>query len=279
MMESLRSFVKGFFLPLKGARLLLSTRRTKRWAAMPLVVNFIIYILLLSTFFWLISLLKIPELSWDFWGAFGSWLSTVINDMAGILKWTISIPLAFALCYFTFTVVGMVVAAPFNDILSEKLENYLCLDSHGDGDAQERPLRLDMKAAVISIISSLKFAFRQIFYSIIVLPLLLIPFVGATVLFLVTAYYSGIGFLDVGMARNYLPHQCKLPAIYQNRWQIIGFGAGMDLLFMIPFAGLLMLPLGVAGGTILYCDIDWEKLLINDNFELPEGFVPPRKRA
>ncbi len=278
-MENLRSFVKGFLLPVKGAKLLLSTRRTKRWAAMPLIVNFIIYIMLLSTFFWLVSLLKIPQLSWEFWGSFGSWLSTIINDMAGILKWTICIPLAFALCYFTFTVVGMVVAAPFNDILSEKLENYICLDRSISDVAQERPLRLDMKAAVISIISSLKFAFRQILYSILVLPLLLIPFVGATVLFLVTAYYSGIGFLDVGMARNYLPHQCKLPAIYQNRWQVIGFGAGMDLLFMIPFAGLLMLPLGVSGGTILYCDIEWEKLLKNDNFDLPEGFVPPRKRT
>ena len=278
MLQNIRDFIEGFLLPLKGAQLLLSSSRIKRWAVMPLVVNFIIYILLIATFFWLIARIHIPGVSWDFWGATGIWLSELINGMAGVLKWTLAIPLVLAICYFTFTLVGMVVAAPFNDILSEKLENHICFGSSKKDNEPEIPLRLDMKAALISISSSFKFALRQVFYSVIALPFLLIPFVGATMLFLVTAYFTGIGFLDVGMARNYLPHECKLPAITQNRWQIIGFGAGMDVLFMIPFAGLLLLPLGVAGGTSLYCSIDWERLLCNANYDLPEGFVPPSKR-
>ncbi len=279
MMHNVKSFITGFMLPIKGAQILLSTKRSKRWAVMPLIVNIIIYIMLISIFVWLISLIKIPELSWEFWGSFGTWLSDIINAMAGILKWTLTMPLVFVLCYFTFTIVGMVVAAPFNDILSEKLEDQICIEVEQGDEEPDRPLRLDMKAAVISIISSFKFVVRQIFYSVLTLPFLLIPFVGATMLFLVTAYFTGIGFLDVGMARNYLPYECKLPAISQNKWTIIGFGAGMEILFMIPLAGLLMLPLGVAGGTSLYCDIDWERLLSNDNFELPQGFIPPRKRA
>ena len=279
MLNNVQNFLSGFMLPLKGAKLLLSTKRTKRWAVMPLIVNFIIYILIISTFVWLISLIKIPDISWDFWGSTGLWLSELINGMAGILKWTLTIPLVLALCYFTFTLVGMVIAAPFNDILSEKLEDHLCIGFQAGDEEPDRPLRLDMKAAVISIVSSLKFAMKQVFYSLMALPFLLIPFVGATLLFLVTAYFTGIGFLDVGMARNYLPHECKLPAINQNRWKIIGFGAGMDVLFMIPFAGLMMLPLGVAGGTSLYCDIDWEKLLSNVHYDLPQGFVPPKKRV
>ena len=278
MLQNIKDFVAGFLLPLAGAKLLLSTRRTKRWAVMPLIVNFVIYILLLSVFFWLLTRIQIPEVTWDFWGSTGSWLSEVINDMAGVLKWTLAIPLVLVLCYFTFTLVGMVVAAPFNDILSEKLENQLCRGGSDRENEPEIPLRLNMKAALISISSSFKFAMCQVFYSIIALPFLLIPFVGATLLFLVTAYFTGIGFLDVGMARNYLPHECKLPAIHQNRWRIIGFGAGMDVLFMIPFAGLLLLPLGVAGGTSMYCDIDWERLLRNDNYDMPEGFVPPHRQ-
>ena len=205
-------------------------------------------------------------------------MSSLVNSLSGVLKWTLALPLIFILCYFTFSIVGMVIAAPFNDILSEKLEDFICAEKKEHNQDVERPLRLDIKAMVISIVSSLKFAAKQIFYSTLVLPLLLIPFVGATALFLVSSYYAGIGFLDVGMARNYLPHNCKLPAINQQRWKIIGLGAGMEVLFMIPLAGLLMLPLGVAGGTELYCSIDWEKLLKNDNYDMPEGFVPPKKK-
>ncbi len=275
MLHIFKEFVVGFMLPLRGAKLLLSSQRTKRWAALPLVVNCIIYILLVSTYFWLISLLKIPQLSWEFWGSTGAWLSSAINDLAWILKWTLSIPLVLVLCYFTFTLVGMVVAAPFNDVLSEKLEARICRE--GAEAEPELPLRLNMHAVMLSMVSLCKFLGAQLLYTLLTLPLLLIPFVGAGVLFLVTAYYTGVGFLDVSMARNYLPHECKLPALRQNRWRVIGFGAGMDILFMLPFAGLLMLPLGVAGGTILYCEIDWRRLLCNRNYDLPEGFVPPQK--
>ena len=67
MWYNIESFISGFLLPLKGAKLLLASKKTKRWAILPLIVNFIIYLLIISLFIWLIKRIHIPELSWDFW--------------------------------------------------------------------------------------------------------------------------------------------------------------------------------------------------------------------
>jgi uncharacterized protein involved in cysteine biosynthesis len=53
-------------------------------------------------------------------------------------------------------------------------------------------------------------------------------------------------------------------------------GIALQLLFLIPFAGLLILPVGVASGTIGYCERDWERILAEAGVEPPRGFAAPR---
>ena len=61
-----------------------------------------------------------------------------------------------------------------------------------------------------------------------------------------------------------------------HRFQMLGLGMAMEILFLIPFAGLLMLPVGVTAGTLLYCRIDWTQWLAANKLDRPPGFCPPR---
>lgn len=247
-------FTRGFVLPLKGASLLWHSTGTKRWALLPLIVNTILYILILLLFFYLIGRLQIPQVEWDFLWSLGKWLSDAINWLAPVLKWIVLLPVAFLFCYFTFTLTGMVIASPFNDMLSEKVEGKLT----GRDPEGSLPLRLTVKEGITSLFSSLRFALWQGFWTALCLPLLLLPGVGALLLYCVSAYYSGIGFMDTALARNHFEHKRKMLFIREKRWEVLGLGAAMELLVLIPAAGLLMLPLGVTAGTMLYCDQDWE---------------------
>lgn len=272
MLSKISQFKNGFFLPLQAALMILKSRGLKCWALIPLVINILLYILIISLGLWLLDSISIPEVEWDFVGKLGVYLSDIVNYLGSFSKWAVGIPVIILICYFSFTIVGMIIAAPFNDILSEKFENYIGTEQE---DAPDIPLRLNFTAALISIYSTLGFVSKQVFWSILALPLLFIPVVGMLPLFLVTSYFSGVGFLDVGMARNYLRYPHKKAAIKQNFWVVLGFGVAMELLFLVPLLGLLMLPLGVGGGTVLYCKVDWAGLLKKRGLASPVGFRAP----
>ncbi len=266
-----QAFWRGFALPLQAARFLAQTRGVKRYAVLPLIFNAFLYACVMVLAVYLIYEWEWGGYQWDFWGGFGAWLSEASNWLLAALKWILLLPLVFLFSYFTFTVVGMVIASPLNDILSERVERALCQPRAAPG----LPLRLTLTATLLSVMDSLLIVLKQAFFSVLVLPLLLIPVVGVLPLFLVTAYFAGLGFLDVGMARNFLRHRHKRPVIQERRWEILGLGAAMELLFMIPLAGLLLLPVGVSAGTLLYCGVDWEKVFRDNALPEPLGFVAP----
>ncbi len=165
----------------------------------------------------------------------------------------------------------MALASPLNDILSEKVEMvYL-----GGAEKLALPFRFTTGAALLSFGDSLWNVCKQLFFTVLVLPFLLVPAVGFVPLFLVGGYFAGFGFLDSAMARNFLRPKHKKLLANSCFWQIVGFGAAMQALFAIPFLGLLLMPVGVAAGTLLYCDGDWEELLREAGMAKPAGFVPP----
>jgi len=271
-MSPLTAFINGFCKPILAIGFLLSTRGVKRFAVLPLIVNFLVYILVFSLLIWLISGINFAVGDWSFWGPVGGWLSSAINFTLGPLKWIVAIPVMLIMAYFSFTIVGMIIASPFNDMLSARVERALT-DSRDD---VKLPLMTTGKLMVMGILDGLAILGRELVVIVLVLPFLLVPVVGFLPLFFVAAYFSGLGYFDYSMARNNLRNRHKWPVTRNHRWEMLGMGVMMELLFLIPFVNLLIMPLGVVGGTMLYCDIDWEKELAAAGLEEPAGFSPPR---
>jgi uncharacterized protein involved in cysteine biosynthesis len=144
----------------------------------------------------------------------------------------------------------MVLASPFNDLLSEKVEHVVFEGDH----KLQMTTQVWAKATLFSLIASIKIAAKQAVMMIITIPFILIPFVGFLPFFLVTAYFTGLGFYDICLARNLLNANERKLQLNNMGWQLFGLGVFIELLFMIPFVGMIVLPLGVVASTLLYCN-------------------------
>lgn len=269
-----KDFLAGLTQPFQGLAFLFANRGLKRYAVLPLVMNILLYALALAVLLWLLGRWQIQAVEWDFWGPVGGWLAWVANWLRGAVKLAAGLA-ALMFAFFTFTAVGMVIASPLNDLLSEKVEAVYC----GSAKKLDLPFRFTLKAALLSLWDSLKNLGKQLFWTVVCLPFLLIPIVGFVPLFLVGSYFAGFGFLDSAMARNYLRARHKRLLTDRRFWRIVGFGAAMQILFFIPLVGLLLLPVGVSSGTLIYCDNDWEKLFAEAGVPPPAGFEPPKREG
>jgi CysZ protein len=236
-------------------------------------VNVLLYLVVVSALVLLLAQLDV-QLAWDFWGSFGARLSDVLSFLLGTLRWLVGIPLILIGAYLTFTSVGMVVASPFNDVYSEKIERAICEPDAGPPVSTWTSLH----TTAISLWDSARIAGWQLLASAAALLLVWVPVAGPLVWFTIGAWFSGRAFVDVAMARNHLRPVHKRPLLLDRRWQIFGLGVTMQLLFMIPFAGLLVLPLGVGAGTLLYCDYDWPQGLARRGVAPPKAFRVPQLR-
>ncbi|MDR1611812.1 MAG: EI24 domain-containing protein [Planctomycetota bacterium] len=261
-------------LPLTGLKFLYKNRGLKRYAVLPLLFNILLYVLVLALLFWLLARWQIGAVAWDFWGPVGGWLAAAVNWTSWILKAAVGLA-ALAVTFFSFTAVGMVLASPLNDLLSEKVEAAYA----GTEKKLSLPLRLTLRATLNSMLGSLLTALRQLVCSLAALPFLLIPVIGFLPIFMVGAYFSGFGYIDSAMARNFLRPRHKKLLTDGNFWKIAGFGTGMQFLFFIPFTGLLLMPVGVTAGTIFYCDGNWTSLFQRSGVAPPIGFQVPTRRG
>lgn len=266
-----QSLWRGFGHPFRAGIWLLRTSGVKRFAVLPFIANLFLYVGVVIFAIYLVANWNPQVDAWEFWGPVGGWLSSAINAVSGWAKWLLSIPLLFFTCYFTFTAVGMVIASPLNDLLSDRVERKLCEPP----EDQSLSYRLTAKILVRSVFDSLIIVMKQGAAIVLVLPFLLLPFVGFIPLLLVTAYFSGLGFFDIPLVRHNLTGRHKQAVLTGRRWEALGMGLAMEFLFYVPFVGLLMLPIGVTAGTLLYCRMDWSTLFEGDELAAPDGFAPP----
>lgn len=264
----LKGFVGGFRMPLEAIALLCRRWRLMKYAAIPMFLNLFLYGCVISCLLYLLSRVDVDVVEWEFWGGFGAWLSGVLNGFAGVLKWVMALPVIAVVCYFSFVTVGMIIASPVNDLLAERVEQALC----GSSVLPKWSLRL----MLISLLDSVWIAGKQFFLTVLTLPFLLIPFVGAVPFFLVSSYFGGMGFLSVSSDIHGFRRSRKRVLYASLRWEIFGLGVAMQLLFLIPFMGLLLLPIGVTAGSVLFCGADWDSLSQKMGGLLPPGFVPPK---
>lgn len=143
-------------------------------------------------------------------------------------------------------------AAPFNDLLSEEVER-LVTGRQGP-PFSVRILLLDLVRTV---------AFELIYVALVVglwLASLLLPVVGqigASLLgFFITALYWAVSYIDWPASRRRQGLGFRFQLAARHFWAMSGFGTGVWIILFIPLLNLFFMPLAVAGGTLLYVDLE-----------------------
>jgi len=160
---------------------------------------------------------------------------------------------------FAFVVVAAsstVIAAPFNDALSEEVERLV---------AGREAAPFNLAAVLRDIGRTLRLELLKLsIYLLVMVPALLlswiVPVVGNILYtvfgFFFTTFYFAVDYVDWPASRRNLGVRQRLRWMRARWFTLLGFGSGVWLLLFLPLINLLFMPAAVAGGTLFFLDCE-----------------------
>ena len=147
------------------------------------------------------------------------------------------------------------LAAPFLERLSQEVEVVATGRPIEDGS-----WRLVIGELLVSISHSLISFASWLVVLAFCAALNFVPLVGALVAAPVaafaTAFWLAREAMDGPMSRRRFRYRDKLRVVLDNLPSALGFGLVQSVALWIPFVNLVVLPIAVAGGTLLYCRLE-----------------------
>ncbi len=187
------------------------------------------------------------------WNEVSGWVGGLLNA----LRWVVELIAAILIVLLGLVLVFLlssVVAAPFNDALSEAVEQILT-------GKPAPPFSLGRMLADIVRTVRLELG-KALLYVAVVGPMFLasffIPGLGQVISlvgFALTAVYLGIDYVDWPAARRDWSVGDRVAFTRRQLPAVAGFGTGVWVLLFIPLVNLLFMPAAVAGGTILFVEL------------------------
>ena len=236
------SFLQGFRAPFEGVSFLWGNRGLWRYVWIPFLVNVLLFLGL-----GVIFVALYPGLIQHLLPSGDAWYLSLLRA----LLWAVGSAILAIGFLLVFTVVGNLIAGPFNDALSERVEG-----SMGGHVRPARGLGSQLGELGRTALEEVK---RVLFFmagSLVLLLWNLIPGVGQAI-YTVTAgiwtlLFLALEFGDYYLVRHWVRFRTRWALIWSHRWSSLGFGLGASLLLMIPIVNLLLIPCAVTGGTLLW---------------------------
>jgi CysZ protein len=205
---------------------------------------------------WLVVVWTAPIVDW----AVGFLPDIMSGIVGGLLELVLIAVLAFA-GYVAFITAATLMAAPFNEMLSEAIECQLA-------GAPASPFSLPRFVKDIGM--GIAHALRRVVSYAITMGLLFVVGVAVPVLgpvayaaggAVVTARFTAYDAMDAVWARKSLPYAAKLAYLTRHRARTYGLGAAIAVMLAVPVLNFFAPSIGAAGATLLYLDADGDGTL------------------
>jgi CysZ protein len=223
---------KGFeLIRLKGIR---------RFVFIPLFINLVFFSV--AFYFMFIELEHYMTLLMDWLPSWLDWLSTVLWPLA-----VITILVVFS---FLFSTAANWLAAPFNGLLSEKIESLLLGKSTPSGS---------MLDVIKDIPRTLAREWKKLGYYIpraigFFILMWILPVVGQIIWFMFVAWMMAIQYKDYPFDNHKIPFQVMKQSLKRQQGLSYSFGISVAILSMIPIVNLVIMPVAICGATALWVD-------------------------
>lgn len=254
--SALSRFSTGFGYPIAGLKHLAANPRLWRYVVVPVFLT----VLMIGCAAWL-SWTQGPEvlaMAWE--RPMGEGVVVVALGYAWLAALVVVRLLLLVVGAVAFYAVGGLVAVPFNDFLSQAVEESI-LGSRNEPFTMVlfvHDLRMSLGHSLLAV-------FAWVSMMIPVLALNLVPVIGsiaATVIGgLLTTFFLTREMLDGPLSRDRLPFGAKLELLKGHRALTVGFGAATAGLLWVPGLNLVSIPCAVIGGTLMYCQLKRDGLL------------------
>ena len=230
--------VSGAIYFLRGVRLVFAPG-IRAYVAVPLAVNVIVF----STLIYFGT------------GQFQALLDWLLPGWLEWLQW-ILLPLfvvvALFIVFFTFSLVGNLIAAPFNGLLAEAVECRVSGEPVPAGSWKKMVAELGR-----TIASELRKLAYVVMWGVPALLLFVIPGVNVAAPFiwiLFGAWMMAISFIDYPMGNHGLSFPAQRRILGERRYLALGFGGAVMCALAIPVVNFVVIPAAVAGATILWVE-------------------------
>lgn len=232
-------FFKGFSLiQLKGIR---------RFVFIPLVINLVLF----SIAFYYIFI----ELD-HYMTMLMAWLPDMLSWLSAFL-WPLAVITVLIIFSFLFSTAANWLAAPFNGLLSEKVENILIGQTAVNGNMFDvikdtpRTLAREWKKLTYYIPRAIGFF----------ILLWVLPVAGQIIWFLFVAWMMAIQYKDYPFDNHKISFPEMRQAIKQHQGLSYSFGISVSIFAMIPIVNLVIMPVAICGATAMWIDHYRDELL------------------
>jgi len=239
------SFSRGFAYVFRAPGFLLKHPGLLRFVAIPFAINLVVFSL--AVYFGLDLFTHLLE---QYLPQGNAWYLMALYYLA----WVVAGLLTTVVVFFGFTVVGNLLASPFNELLSERIERLV----RGGGEAG--PFRLGGFVAETGRVMLIELK-KQLFFIVGMLLLLLInlfpgfgPLAYAVLAPLFTLFFLVIEYLGFVLMRKQVGFGEQRRYIFGRPLLMAGFGCAVFCLLAIPLLQFFCIPLAVSGATLLWCD-------------------------
>jgi CysZ protein len=237
------AFLKGMSLPFEAVDFLSRRPLLLLLMLIPIAINLVLFFAVLG---------------WGF-HEFSDFLGSLLDEKTAwywtTLKWVIQILfylIVLAIVFFIFTPIALIIAAPFNDQLAEKVEH-----AAGFQIEDKRSFLVMVREEIIyAVFSEAKRMSVVLGVFILLLPVNFIPVIGPLLFgilsFLWGAWSAAIEFTSFAADRRHLGTREKWRQLRSNLPLTMGFGTATILLLGIPLINVFAVALSAVGGTVLF---------------------------
>jgi len=189
-----------------------------------------------------------------------SWISgymtgdSFLYRILGFMIRLVLVVLLVTISTLIYSFLGSVVIAPFNDLISLKVEEKLT-----GADFNEKFTLSGFISDMVRILKNIiKLLLLMIVLNIPLFFINLVPVMGSLIFsamsFLITAFFIGFNFFDFPLERRRLRFREKLRVLWRFKFSVMGLGTGFFLFSFIPVINYLGLNLGAMGATLIFID-------------------------
>jgi CysZ protein len=219
---------------------LITTKGLRRYVLIPLSINLVLF---LTALVYLTSQV-------------GAWVDSIMGlipqwlDFLEYLLWPLLVMTVVLSMAFTFTMVANFIAAPFNALLSEKVELHLT--------GQALPEQ-GFTAFLADVPRMLKREWTKFIYCVpralvFLIAFFLLPVIGQVVWFLFTSWMMAIQYCDYPYDNHKITFEKMRGQLRSDLTGSYSFGITVSIASMVPFLNLLVMPVAVCGATAMWVD-------------------------
>lgn len=167
------------------------------------------------------------------------------------LLWPVLALTVLLVAFYAFTLVANLLAAPFNGLLAERVEQHLTGRTPPEGQGGLAGALAELPVTIIDELRKLAYFTG---WMLALLVCLFIPGLNAlfpALWFLLGAWTLALEFMDFPLGNRGLSFPDQRVWLRQRRGAALGFGSAAMLAALVPVANFALMPAAVAGATLL----------------------------